>query len=152
MVAIVLQALSAVAQLAAVAGIIFLYREIQLNKSAIQCHLINDLEKEFSHFYSIFAKLKEGGVWEKSAVLSSEDIAQLENLASFCEKLKHFRDRGVLDWKTLDLMFRNRFFIIVRNPNVIKHVIEPCRSDWETLLTLEKEWRNKLPVYDPRGE
>jgi hypothetical protein len=148
----VFEAISAASQVAEVVAIIFLYKQIQLSKSATQCHLINDLEKEFTHYYGVFAKLEPGGAWEKSAILSGDDVAQLENLASFCEKLKHFKDRGVLDWKTLDLMFRNRFFQIVRNPNVRKLVIEPCRTDWETLLTLEKEWRGQLPVSDRRAE
>lgn len=150
MVVSLIQALSAVAQVAAVIGIFFLYRQIELGRKATQCQLINDLEKEFSGYYSVFAKLKPGGAWHASATLATDDVAQLENLASFCEKLKHFRDRGILDWRTLDLMFRNRFFLIMRNVNVRKFVIEPCPNDWETALALEREWRVRLPESDPR--
>jgi len=145
-----IQALSAVAQFAAVVGIFFLYRQIELGRKATQCQLINDLEKEFSSYYSVFAKLKPGGTWRDSATLSNDDVAELENLASFCEKLKHFRDRGILDWETLDLMFRNRFFTIMHNPNVLTFVIEPYRNDWEAALALETEWRERLPESDPR--
>ena len=145
-----IQALSAVAQFAAVLGIFFLYRQIELSRKATQCQLINDLEKEFSSYYSVFAKLKPGGGWHKAAMLSIDDVVQLENLASFCEKLKYFRDRRILDWRTLDLMFRNRFFLIMRNVNVLTFVIAPSRSDWETVLTLEREWRQRLPESDPR--
>lgn len=60
---------------------------------------------------SVFVKIKPGGVWYDKTELGDEDIAQLENPASFCEKLKYFHDRGILDWETLDLMFRNRFFL-----------------------------------------
>ena len=127
-----IQVLSAVAQCAAVIGIYFLYRQIQLSRKATECQLINEIEKEFSSYYSVFAKLKPGGAWNERATLSSDDVAQLENLASFCEKLKHFSDRGILDWKTLDHMFRNRFFLIMRNVNVRTLVIEPCPNDWET--------------------
>jgi hypothetical protein len=150
MVISLIQAFSVVAQFAAVIGIFFLYRQIELSRKATQCQLINDLEKEFSSYYSVFAKLKPGGVWHDSATLSIDDIVQLETLASFCEKLKHFRDRRILDWRTLDLMFRNRFFLIMRNVNVITLVIEPCRNDWATALALEKEWRERLPESDPR--
>ena len=150
MVISLIQAFSVVAQFAAVIGIFFLYRQIELSRKATQCQLINDLEKEFSSYYSVFAKLKPGGVWHESATLSMEDVVQLESLASFCEKLKHFRDRGILDWRTLDLMFRNRFFLIMRNVNVLTLVIKPCRNDWATLLALEKEWQERLPESDPR--
>jgi len=147
----VFEAISAASQIAEVAAIVFLYKQIQLSKTTTQCQLINDLEKEFTNYYGVLAKLKSDGVWAKSAILTSEEVGQLENLASFCEKLKHFKDRGVLDWKTLDLMFRNRFFLIMGNENVLKLVIEPCRNDWKTLLTLEKEWRDQLPITDPRS-
>jgi len=36
-------------------------------------------------------------------------------------------------------MFRNRFFLIMRNVNVLTLVIEPWRHDWEAALALEKE-------------
>jgi hypothetical protein len=150
MVVSLIQALAAIAQFAAVVGIYFLYRQIQLSRKATECQLINELEKEFSGFYGVFAKLKPGGAWHESATLSADDVAQLENLASFCEKLKHFSDRRILDWKTLDLMFRNRFFLIMSNVNVRTFVIEPCLNDWETLLALEKKWRERLPESDPR--
>lgn len=151
MVISLIQALSAVAAVAAaVLGIFFLHRQIELSRKATQCQFINELEKEFSSYYAVFAKLKPGGDWHEIAELSIENVAQLENLASFCEKLKYFRDRGILDWPTLDLMFRNRFFLIMHNVNVSKSVIEPSRNDWEAALTLEEEWRKRLPEPDPR--
>jgi hypothetical protein len=148
----VFEAISAASQIAEVVAIVFLYKQIQLSKTTTQCQLINDLEKEFTNYYGVLAKLKPDGPWAKSAILSSDEVGQLENLASFCEKLKHFKDRGVLDWNTLDLMFRNRFFLILDNENVLKLVIEPCRNDWKTLLTLEKEWRDQLPITDRRAK
>ena len=147
-----IQTLSVVAQIAAVAGIFLLYQQIELSRKATQCQLINDLEKEFSSHNVVFANLKPGGSWFGSAHLSREEIAELENLASFCEKLGHFRSSHILSWKTLDLMFRNRFFLIMHNTNVLTHVIKPCVSDWETALSLEKEWRKRLPKADPRRE
>ena len=145
-----LQLLSAVAQVAAVIGIFLLYRQIQLGWKATQVQLINELEKEFSNLNAAFIKLKPGGPWYKRANLSIEDVGQLENLASFCEKLKHFLDRHILNWKTLDLMFRNRFFLIMHNDNVLSLVIEPCLSDWEAAIDLENQWRKRLPKFDPR--
>lgn len=145
-----LQAISVVAQSAAVIGIFLLYRQIELSRKATQCQLINDLEKEFATYYGTFAKLKPGGAWHQGVTLTPDDVVQLESLAAFCEKLKHFRDRRILDWKTLDVMFRNRFFLIMQNANVLTFVIEPCRQDWEAALILEKEWRDRLPEWDSR--
>jgi hypothetical protein len=148
----VLQSLSSIAQLAAVIGIFLLYRQIQLSRSATQCQLINELEKEFSSYNVYFVKLKLGAEWHEPSELSAEDIAQLENLAAFCEKLKHFLDLHVLDWRMLDLMFRYRFFLITRNLNVRKYVIDPCRDDWKALLKLENEWIKRLPKSDHRSQ
>jgi hypothetical protein len=145
-----IQLLSVIAQIAAVVGIFLLYRQIELGRKTTQVQLINELEKEFSNLNAVFAKLKPGGPWCNQADLSIEDVAQLENLASFCEKLKHFLDCHILNWKTLDLMFRNRFFLIMHNANVLSLVIEPCLSDWEAAISLEEQWRKRLPKSDPR--
>jgi len=145
-----IQLLPIIAQFATVIGIFLLYRQIELNRKATESQLINELEKEFSNHCLIFAKLKPGGAWYVSTNLEGEQIAQLENLAAFCEKLKHFYDRGILDWQTLDMMFRNRFFLIMHNVNVLKLVIEPFWSDWQAVLKLENDWIERLPKSDPR--
>ena len=87
---------SAVAQLAGVVGIFFLYQQIRLSRKAAQCQLINDLEKEFVSYYVIFAKLKPGGDWHESASLSREEIGQLESLMHGCSSttLIHVPDSG----------------------------------------------------------
>ncbi|MFH0783009.1 MAG: hypothetical protein V2B20_13820 [Pseudomonadota bacterium] len=145
-----IQLLSAIAQVAAVVGIYLLYRQVELNRKTTQVQLINELEKEFANHNAIFAKIKPGGPWHGLTDLSFEEVAQLENLASFCEKLKHFLDCHILNWKTLDLMFRNRFFLIMHNANIFNLVIEPCLADWEAAIILENEWRKRLPKSDPR--
>jgi hypothetical protein len=145
-----IEVLSAITQFAAVIGIFLLYLQIKLSRKATESQLINELEKEFSNYYPVLAKIKPGGAWYSRAELNSEEIAQLENLAAFCEKLKHFHDRGILDWETLDLMFRNRFFLIMHNVNVLKLVIEPFWYDWQAVLKLESKWIERLPKLDPR--
>jgi hypothetical protein len=150
MIANLILLLTALAQCATVAGIFLLRHQIELSRRTTEGQLINELEKEFSTYYSVFAKLEPGGAWHGHASLSADDVAPLEMLTSFCEKLKHFVDRGILDWKTLDLMFRNRFFLIIDNINVIEKVIEPCRRDWVALQALEKQWRGRLPLDDAR--
>ena len=145
-----IERISAIGQFATVIGIFLLYRQIEFSQRVAESQLINELEKEFSTYNSVFVKIKPGGAWYDKTELSDEDIAQLENLASFCEKLKHFHDRGILDWETLDLMFRNRFFLIMHNINVIKLIIEPFKSDWQAVFKLETEWIERLPKSDRR--
>jgi len=145
-----LEVFSAITQLGTVAGIFLLYRQIEMTRKGAESQLINELEKEFAGYYLVFAKIKPNGVWHTSVELNPEEIAQLENLAAFCEKLKHFHDRGILDWATLDVMFRNRFFLIMHNTNVLKLVIEPCKRDWEVALKLESDWIERLPQSDSR--
>lgn len=145
-----LQIASVLAQLATVVTLIFLYRQIEIGRNATRGSLINELEKEFADYYSVFVKLKPGGEWHDLQELSHEDIGKLENLAAFCEKLKHLIDCDVIELKMLDRIFRNRFFLIVQNPNVIKNVIEPYQEDWIALLDLQKSWSRMLPIEDNR--
>ena len=144
-----LQVSSVLAQFATVAALVLLYRQIEVGRKAARGLLIHELEKEFAGYYSVFAKLKPGGAWRNRAALSEDEIAQLENLASFCEKLKHFLDCGILDWITLDRMFRNRFFLIIHNPNVMG-LIDSSRPDWESVIELQKDWSERLPMADER--
>lgn len=150
MLEILIQVVSVVAQLATSASLILLYRQINSSQKATESQLINELEKEFGTYYGVFAKLKPGGEWHDAVTLSNNEVAELENLAAFCEKLQHFHDRDVLDWSTLDLLFRNRFFLIMQNPNVVVLVVKPCQEDWAAALDLEKQWRLRLKSGDPR--
>ena len=117
-----IEILQILVQISTIAGIFLLYRQIEIGHRIAASQLINELEKEFATYNHIFAKIKPGKPWHTYTELNEEQIAQLENLAAFCEKLNHFRERGILDWKTLDLMFRNRFFLIIHNIKVLKHV------------------------------
>jgi hypothetical protein len=138
------------AQIFTVIGIVLLYRQIQNNRKTTQAQLINDLEREFSSYYSVFSKLKIGGSWYELCQLENREICDLEMLVVYCEKLKHFLNRGLLDWPTLDLMFRHRFFTIMQNANVREHVIKPHSYDWKALIELRDEWSKRLPSTDPR--
>lgn len=125
-------------------GLFLLHRQIEIGRRIATVQLIHDLEKEFSTYNSIFLKLKPEGKWGVSQKLSQREISDLENLASFCEKLKFFVDKKILDWPTLDLMLRLRFFTIMNNPNVLKYVIEPNPVYWRAVLDLKKCWEKKL--------
>lgn len=132
-------------------GLLLLYRQIELGRKASSAQLINELEKEFGDYRPEFAKLNSSGQWSTAiADLRPEEVTQLAKLVAFCEKLQHFLDLGILNWKTVDLMFRSRFFIIIDNPNVDCHVIKPYERDWSTVLRLEADWRSRLPSNDPR--
>ncbi len=145
-----LQIASILAQVATVVTLIFLYRQIEVGRNATRGSLINELEKEFADYYSVFVKLQPGGEWHDLRQMDHEDIGKLENLAAFCEKLKHLIDCDVIEMKMLDRVFRNRFFRIAQNPNVVKYVIAPYREDWASLIELEKSWCQMLPIEDNR--
>jgi len=145
-----LQIASILAQVATVVTLIFLYRQIEVGRNATRGSLINDLEKEFADYYSVFVRLKPGGEWHGLRNMDHEDIGKLENLAAFCEKLKHLIDCDVIELKMLDRIFRNRFFLVVQNPNVVTYVIAPYREDWASLIALEKSWCQMLPLDDSR--
>ena len=139
------------AQVLTLIGVVFLYLQIQNNRKTTQGQLINDLEKEFTGYYYIYSKLKPSGKWHDFVQLEHDEISDLEMLAAYCEKLWHFQDRGLLDWETLDLMFRHRFFNIMQNPNVQEYVIKPHSIDWKAAIELLDTWTKRLPSYDPRG-
>lgn len=142
--------LSVAAQVTALVSLRLVYKQVRANTGSTQGHLINDLEKEFTSYATTFAKLKDGGDWRSSVELCQPEISELENIASFCEKLKHFLDLGIIEWRMLDRWFRNRFFIVIDNPNVWEYAIGPYESDWAALKELESQWRERLPVSDPR--
>jgi len=138
------------AQVLTLIGVVFLYLQIQNNRKTTQGQLINDIEKEFTGYFYIYSKLKPSGKWQDFVQLEHDEISDLEMLAAYCEKLKHFLDRGLIDWPTLDLMFRHRFFIIMQNANVREHVIKPHSNDWKAVIELRDEWTKRLDPTDPR--
>ena len=131
-----------VANAATFLSVVVLLLQGRSGRRVARGQLINDLEKEFAGFHADFARLKPGGEWEELTEMSAEDIARLENIASFCEKLMHFVDCGIIPMKVLDRLFRNRFFIIVENKNVKKHVVESCYADWQDLRRLYEKWES----------
>ncbi len=146
-----LQLISVFAQLATITGIWLLAWQIVSAKRISKAQIINELEREFAGYYTVFQNLKPSGRWRDRVHLAPAEVVELENLASFCEKLKHFLDLGALDWIVLDRMFRNRFFLIVDNPNVREQLIQESFDDWQSLMEIEKEWRSRLPASDRRS-
>jgi hypothetical protein len=147
MTTLLLQLLSVLAQAATLIGLILLYRQIEVGRRANAAQLINELEKEFGKYRPQFAQLTTGGELANEVEnLRPEQITQLAKLVAFCEKLQHFLDLGIINWKTLNLMFRARFFIIMDNPNVLKYVLAQYEDDWQAVLRLKTDWRNQLQL------
>lgn len=141
---------SLLSQVATLTAAAFLFFQVRHQRRATEAQLVNELETEFNSYRAIFGRLKPRGSWTKVVQLSDDEVLDLELLAAFFEKLSHFVRLGVVDWKTLDLAFRHRFFVVLDNPNVRKYVRVPHLEDWAGLVHLEQAWRGMLVPADPR--
>ena len=108
-----------VAVAGAIGALVVLY-EVRLTKRIAQAEFIRDLQTGFSSDENI------GALWRKLLLkepIPVEDRALISSYLTFFETLGLLLDRGAIELKLVDDLFRNRFFTAVGNPDILRQTL-----------------------------
>ena len=124
-----------------VLGAFMVLYEVRLTKRLAQAEFIRDLQSDFTSNPNI------GELWRK-LLLKEEVTAADRHLVSsyltFFETLNLLIDRGVLDFKVTDDLFRNRFFTAVGDPGVLSCALASQAGAFTNIHHLISVWHDHL--------
>jgi len=107
-----------------------------------QAQFVDSLEREFAALAAIQLRVRLGGRWAESPGPETEvEIAELQTLLSFFEKLHFIEAAGVLRLDDLDALFGTRFFETWSNVNV-QRILDETGGPvaWAALYALHARW------------
>lgn len=129
-----------VAVAGAIGALVVLY-EVRLTKRIAQAEFIRDLQTGFSSDENI------GALWRKLLLkepIPVEDRALISSYLTFFETLGLLLDRGAIELKLVDDLFRNRFFTAVGNPDILRQTLISQAGAFANIHRLIADWHEHL--------
>ena len=132
----------------AIIGIIYIALQVRDTRRFARSALLNELEKESrDHRRAIQLVI---GEWEsnKEIVPKEDDAYALFECLNLFERIKLLLDNDAIDLRTVNELFGFRFFHIVNNLNVQKHILYPNMNGFIAVFALHNQWRKYREEHD----
>jgi len=132
--------ISAIATLSGVivtgSGLLFIARQIADSRRFIKAQFINGLDNEILSHHITYSKLFLG------EVPKDEELLKFADCLAFFEKIKLLIDNNTIDFKTIDVMFAFRFFLVVHNRHIQDKILysEKFKGHFLAIFALHKDW------------
>lgn len=145
-----------IAAMSATIALIFIGIQLRGTQKLTKAQFINDLAKDIDNHSKMEISLEaSGNLYEEQQALTMDQIGAINRLCNFFERVKLILDTDVLDMEQVDRMFAYRFFYLMHNPNVQRHVIlhEEVEPYYKSLFELYTEWvdyRQQKSISIPR--
>jgi hypothetical protein len=152
-------AISATSAIVSAMALIFLGFQVSYQVRVTNAQFIQQLAQDVDqHVMTELMLDKGGGLYALKEHLDREEESSLILFLTFFERLSYNVDHGVENMKAYDRLFSYRFFLLVHNPNVQKHILlnPNMKSSWVYIFTLHKKWLDykhtrSLPVIREDG-
>lgn len=124
-------------------GLIFLGFQTFYQKRISEAQFIQQLAQDVDKNVMTETRIDQGGdLYELCDSITQDDKASLITFLTFFERLNYLIDNEVGSLDVFDKLFSYRFFILVHNPNVQRHLLlkEGMAPSWAEIFKLHKRW------------
>ena len=136
--------------------LLFIVMQLRASRRFTQAALVNTLEAEFRSLYPVYNRLLDDGEWSNDRVgpTTGEQLCEIEAYVQFFERLGLLLELGVLDLPNLDLMYGQRFFLVMHNTHVQDKLLYRDEDYFSLLIRLYQRWylyrrSRRLPFPNP---
>lgn len=140
-----LSAASAIGQIissiVAIVGILYIARQVRDTRRFTRSQLLNELEKESRDHRHAFQLVT--GAWLSTTEITKreDDLYAIFECLGLFERMKLLLDNNVVDLRTVNELFGYRFFLLVNNRNVQRHILYPDQNSFIMIFALHDQWR-----------
>jgi len=129
-----------VGSVVAALGIIYIALQIRDARRFTRAQLLNELEKEskdYRHAYQLIT-----GEWKADREVNPQEdqLYEFFECLGFFERIKLLLDNKVINMPTIDIIFGYRFFLLINNPHIQKHILYPDGHSFTAVFALHKQW------------
>ena len=137
-----------ISSVVAIAGIIYIALQVRDTRRFTRSALLNELDKESRDHRRAFQLVT--GEWKSNKEITpKEDHAyELFECLGLFERIKLLLDNSVIDMRTVNELFGYRFFLVVNNLNVQKHILYPEMNSFIAIFSLHSQWRKYREKHD----
>jgi hypothetical protein len=138
------QAIGGLAQVIAVALILFAAKQLQAQKASSKSQVLFQLDEALMKYQDVHQKLRPAGQWgENKGGPTGDDWPAVEAYMGLFERLKAFIDDGLVDIDTAFKLYAYRVFNL-NNNNIIRDekLVERAQY-WQDFLALLKRFETE---------
>jgi hypothetical protein len=136
-------AVSVAAALTTGLSVLFLSLQVFHQARLSQGQLIEALSQDVDENVNVEIDLDEGGPLNNPVEeLTREQLTGIISFLTFFERLNTIVELDLVPLRIFNELYGYRFFLILHNPNVQKHVLlkESMKESWSCLFRLHKRW------------
>ena len=131
------------ALIAPIGGLIIISLQLRQNNVIAKGNFISALAEDIDALTDTETRLMQGGdLYEFKEELTQQDYNELIQFLNFFMRVYHLWRLSLLNMNTINNMFAYRFFILVRNPNVKRYILdkEDQSGFWDGIEELDRAW------------